>query len=188
MAEYMNVPYLAHRYAGKEPKRLGLAHPSIAPYGRFRAADGDILIAIQNEREWEIFCDSVLRDSTLTRDSRFDRNTARVRNRENLDAMVQETIGQYSLYDLCKVLDTAGIAYGRISTMADLAVHPSVTMATVETSEGPVQLLATPVVIDGDRPVLGRVPRLGEHTDALRSEFHPHSASTERAGLARGTP
>ena len=60
IAEYMNVPYLARRYGGKEPLRLGLAHPSIAPYGVFRLRDGDILISIQNEREWVVLCERVL--------------------------------------------------------------------------------------------------------------------------------
>lgn len=171
IAEYMNVPYLARRYGGKEPRRLGLAHPSIAPYGIFHAADGDIVISIQNEREWAIFCSDVLEDAALSSDERFSSNTARVQNREALDTRVQDVIGRHAMTDLCALLDTARIAYGRVSTVADLIAHPSATTATAQTAGGPAELVAPPVIVDGERPSLGRVPELGEHTDALRAEF-----------------
>ena len=88
MAEFMNVPYLARRYGGMEPRRLGLAHPSIAPYGVFRASDGDIVLAVQNEREWAALCD-VLGRGDLVADPRFARNKDRVRNRDVLDQAIQ---------------------------------------------------------------------------------------------------
>lgn len=179
MADYMNVPYLARRYGGKEPRRLGLAHPSIAPYGLFRASDGDILIAIQNEREWKVFCDRVLHDPAMTADPRFDHNTQRVRNREALDQRIQDAVGRSSLQDLCALLDEVRIAYGRVSTMGDLIAHGSATTAIVETPAGPVEVLASPVIVDGARSALGRVPRLGEHDVALRREFG--------RGVGRGT-
>jgi crotonobetainyl-CoA:carnitine CoA-transferase CaiB-like acyl-CoA transferase len=171
MAEYMNVPYLARRYGGREPKRLGLAHPSIAPYGVFQLNDGEILISIQNDREWKVFCDSVLHDSGLASDPRFDRNTARVDNREVLDGCVQQAIRTLSLRELCHLLDEVRIAYGRVSDMAGLAQHASATTATVMTPEGSVEILAPPVIVNGARPTLGKVPALGEHDAALRGEF-----------------
>jgi crotonobetainyl-CoA:carnitine CoA-transferase CaiB-like acyl-CoA transferase len=171
IAEYLNVPYLASRYGGKEPARLGLAHPSIAPYGVFRAKDGDILISIQNEREWAVFCARVMGDAGLANDPRFNLNTLRVRNRAELDARVQQAFGSRTMEDLATLLDEVRIAYGRVSTMADLAAHRSAAMATVETPAGPVELLAAPVLVDGARPVLGRVPALGEHDAAIRAEF-----------------
>jgi crotonobetainyl-CoA:carnitine CoA-transferase CaiB-like acyl-CoA transferase len=171
MAEYMTVPYLARRYGGSEPSRLGLAHPSIAPYGVFHAEDGAILISIQNEREWRLFCDRVLDSPALADDPRFDRNTVRVRNREALDSLVQRGIGRYSRQPLCELLDDVRIAYGLVSTMEDLIRHRSVATATVETLEGRVEMPAPPVIVDGVRRSFGRVPRLGEHSDALRREF-----------------
>lgn len=171
LAEYMNVPYLARRYGGKEPRRLGLAHPSIAPYGLFRVSDGEILIAVQNEREWAVFCDSVLRQPSIATDPRFERNVLRINNREPLDACVQALLATYTMATLCELLDQVRIAYGRVSTMADLAVHRSATKVPVETSVGPVELFAPPVTVNGRRPVLGRVPTLGEHDLALRQEF-----------------
>jgi crotonobetainyl-CoA:carnitine CoA-transferase CaiB-like acyl-CoA transferase len=185
IAEYLNVPYLTRRYGGKEPRRIGLAHPSIAPYGVFHASDGDILIAIQNEREWKVFCDEVLGDPAMPADPRFERNTARVQNREELDRRVQERIGGFTIDALATLLDRVRIAYGRVSTMADLAHHRSATTARVETPEGAVELMAPPVIVDGQRPSLRRVPRLGEHDQPLRHEFCGRP-ETIRRGLARG--
>ena len=171
IAEYMNVPYLARRYGGSEPRRLGLAHPSIAPYGVFRTRDGDVLISIQNEREWKVFCDEVLHEADLAIEPRYASNTERVRNRDELDRHIQEVFGRYTTAELTAVLDRVRIAYGRVSTMDDLIAHRSATTAAVETPAGSAELLAPPVVVDGSRPSLGRVPALGEHDAALRREF-----------------
>ncbi len=170
-AEYMNVPYLSRRYGGEEPRRLGLAHPSIAPYGAFRTRDGDVLIAIQNEREWKVFCEDVLGEPALTTDSRFDSNTARVRNRTALEARIRPALEGCFSADLCRRLDAARIAYGRISRMDDLIRHRSAAFSPVETINGVVEVLAPPVIVDGERPALGRVPALGENDAALRAEF-----------------
>jgi len=161
LAEYLNAPYLAYRYGGKEPPRIGLAHPSIAPYGVFSASDGEVLIAIQNEREWAAFCDGVLGDAGLATDSRFARNTLRVENRGQLDQMVQDRLGRSSVNEICARLDEVKIAYGRISTMADLARHASIATATVATPGGEIELLAPAPVVNGERRVAARVPAVG---------------------------
>ena len=171
MAEFMNVPYLGARYGGREPNRLGLAHPSIAPYGVFCTSDGAILISIQNEREWEAFCSLVLKREALVSDSRFASNVDRCNNRQALDAIVQEAFVVVTSKDMCALLDRARIAYGRISTMLDLIEHQSATTAAVATSVGDIEVLAPPVIIDGRRATLGRVPEIGEHTAAVRAEF-----------------
>jgi crotonobetainyl-CoA:carnitine CoA-transferase CaiB-like acyl-CoA transferase len=186
IAEYLNVPYLARRYRGKEPPRLGLAHPSIAPYGVFHASDGDILISIQNEREWKVFCDRVLGEGAIATDPRFERNTARVQNRDLLDRKIQDRIGQFPIKDLCHLLDEVRIAYGRVSTMDDLAHHRSATTALVKTPKGPVELMAPPVIVNGKRPSLGPVPGLGEHDHALRDEFRDRPDEVGR-GVAGGS-
>jgi crotonobetainyl-CoA:carnitine CoA-transferase CaiB-like acyl-CoA transferase len=184
IAEYMNVPYLACRYGGKEPRRVGLAHPSIAPYGAFHTRDGCVVLAIQNEREWKMFCDEVLGESEMASDERFASNTERVRNRAALDRHVQARLGELSLAELCDALDRARIARGQVSTMRDLMSHPSATFASVMTPEGIVELLAPAVIVDGQRPALGRVPSLGEHDEALRREFA--ARPTTRIGVPRG--
>lgn len=171
MAEYMNVPYLARRYGGSEPRRLGLAHPSIAPYGVFQAEDGAVLIAIQNEREWRTFCAHVLGDAGLADDVRFSGNAARARNREALDGLVQSVVGRMTKAALCELLDAARIAYGRVSSMGDLMEYPNAATMRVDTPAGPVEMLATSAIVDGHRVNPGRVPGLGEHDVALRREF-----------------
>ncbi len=173
LAELMTVPFLSQKYAGKEPRKLGLAHPSIAPYGVFKTAGGEILISIQNEREWAVLAEKVLGDASLVTDERFATNNARVANRELVDARVAEAFAKLPFDALAAVLDAAKIAYGRISTMADLAHHRSLTTAKIETPEGEIDVVAPPVIVDGRRPTLGRVPRIGEQDAALRREFKP---------------
>jgi len=171
IADYMNVPYLTRRYGGQEPSRLGLAHPSIAPYGNFRLRDGSVLLSIQSEREWKIFCLDVLRDEMLFADSRFDSNVKRVRNRAALDARIGEKLVARSAAEVTAILEEAKIAFGLVSTMSDLLKHESATVLPVATPAGTVEVLAPPVIVDGERPALGRVPALGEHDAALRREF-----------------
>lgn len=171
IADYMNVPYLTRRYGGQEPSRLGLAHPSIAPYGNFRLRDGSVLLSIQSEREWKIFCLDVLRDEMLFADSRFDSNVKRVRNRAALDARIGEKLVARSAAEVTAILEEAKIAFGMVSTMSDLLKHESATVLPVATPAGTVEVLAPPVIVDGERPALGRVPALGEHDAALRREF-----------------
>ena len=112
LADYMNVPYLPRRYGGREPARLGLAHPSIAPYGVFHLRDGDIVLAIQSEREWQVLCAEVLADQAFAEDPRFDLNLRRVQNRQALDAHIQEILGRRSLAEVSATLDRHRIAYG----------------------------------------------------------------------------
>jgi crotonobetainyl-CoA:carnitine CoA-transferase CaiB-like acyl-CoA transferase len=181
IAEFMNVPYLGRRYGGKEPKRLGLAHPSIAPYGVFSTRDGEILISIQNEREWRVLCENVLDDEVLREDERFSSNTQRVRNREETDSRVQQGIGRYGIDELCALLDRERIAYGRVSDMKGLIDHRSVSTAQVKTAKGDVTIVAPPVIVDGARPATGRVPECGEHSAALRREF----GRSEQPGILR---
>jgi crotonobetainyl-CoA:carnitine CoA-transferase CaiB-like acyl-CoA transferase len=173
IADYMNVPYLTRRYGGKEPSRLGLAHPSIAPYGNFRLQDGSVLISIQNEREWKIFCRDVLQDNDLLSDARFDSNVNRVKNRAALDTHIQKILSLKPGGEVTAILDNAKIAFGMVSTMGDLLNHESATVLPVATPAGPVEVLAPPVIVDGARPALGRVPALGEHDQPLRHEFLP---------------
>ena len=171
VAEAMNVPYLGRRYGGRLPRRLGLAHPSIAPYGSFPAADGEILIAIQNEREWAVFCARVLEQPDLAGDPRFASNVTRVANRAELDAIVAGVLASRTVDAVAALLDEAQIAYGRVSDIDAFVAHRSLATAQVETQAGTVDVIAPPVVTDGTRPALGRVPALGEHDESLRREF-----------------
>jgi crotonobetainyl-CoA:carnitine CoA-transferase CaiB-like acyl-CoA transferase len=170
-ADWMTVPLL-HQEGGEPPRRVGLNHPSIAPYGAYTCRGGQqVVISIQNEREWQSFCTRILDDATLALDPRFDSNTARCDNRPALDEIIGRVFARLAREDLAQRLLDASIAFGAVNSLADLADHPQLRRAPVATPSGPVQLVAPPVRFGiGDRS-LRPVPALGEHGEAIREEF-----------------
>ncbi|KST59627.1 carnitine dehydratase [Methylobacterium sp. GXS13] len=171
-ADWMNVPLLYFEGTGQEPQRVGLAHPSISPYGAYPTADGSlVLISIQNEREWARFCDRVLGEPDLANAETFASNNARVANRAAVDLRVGAALVRLSRDEAAARLKAAGTAYGFVNTLADLATHPALVRAEVETSAGPARIVAPPVLIDGEVRALGRVPDIGEHSARIRREF-----------------
>jgi crotonobetainyl-CoA:carnitine CoA-transferase CaiB-like acyl-CoA transferase len=172
LTDWMNVPYLQYVYGGKEPVRSGLNHPTIAPYGAYTGSDGrDVLFSIQNEREWRVFCADILGLPDLPQDPRFDNNSHRVEHRAELDAIIRPVFAQVPRDQMVDRLEAARIAYGRVSTMDDLAAHPQNRFVEVGSPTGPVRMLAPGAFVDGQVPILGDVPALGAHTAALRAEF-----------------
>src|SRR5262245_57584485 len=131
MADWMTVPLLQHE-GGKTPQRIGLAHPSISPYGVFKSKDGaDILISIQNDREWVILARDVMGDAALAADPDFATNVERVKRRAQTDGRVQASFGSMSVDDLSAKLAKADIAFARVSDPALLAQHPHLKRITV---------------------------------------------------------
>lgn len=171
IADLMNVPYLTRRYGGIEPPRLGLAHPSIAPYGVFSLADGALLLSVQSEREWVILARDVLDSPALAQEPRFASNVLRVRERRALDEAIQSLLISRSFAEVTAALNRQGIAYGTVSSVGDLISHPSATALPVETPNGPVEVLAPPAIVDGRRTRMRPVPALGAHDAMLRREF-----------------
>jgi crotonobetainyl-CoA:carnitine CoA-transferase CaiB-like acyl-CoA transferase len=170
-AEWMAVPLLHHEYGGKAPSRVGLKHPSIAPYGAFAASDGkEIVIAIQNEREWRRFCAEILGDAQLASDPRFADNMRRVANRPVLDALVAEIFRRETREELGRRLKAADIAFGNLNTVEDFSRHPHLRRLAIPTPRGPVDVPAPPALAASEAPA-GGVPRIGEHSEALRREF-----------------
>ena len=172
LADWMNVPYLQYVYGGVTPPRSGLNHPTIAPYGAYNCRDGKaVLFSIQNEREWVSFCRDVLDRPEIASDARFSLNVHRVANRAALDTVVAEVFAQHDRDAMVGRLERARVAYGRVSTMADLEAHPQNRRVTVETPSGPVTYLAPGALHDGQMPNFRPVPALGQHSRALRTEF-----------------
>lgn len=172
MADWMNVPYLQYRYGGKAPSRQGLKHPTIAPYGVFACRDGkQILISIQNDREWARLCDVLLSQPELARAAGWSTNTERVTNREMVDRRVAEAFAQFDRSHAIELMIDARIAYGRLTDMDDLVDHPQNRFISVSTDGGDVELLAPGAVVKGDDEHFGPVPRQGDSTDAIRAEF-----------------
>jgi len=181
LADWMNVPFLQYHYGGKLPERSGLAHPTIAPYGVYPCGDGrEILISIQNDREWRQFCADVLHDADLARDPRFATNPDRVANRPALDDVIREAFAGADRATIASRLDGAAIANGCVSTMEDLVNHPQNRFVVFDTPTGPVRMLAPGADVDGRLPLFGRVPAIDEHGAALRAEFGaPEMASAQ---------
>ena len=173
MADWMNVPYLQARYGGKPPKRVGLKHPTIAPYGAFACADGkQVILSIQNEREWVRLCAEVLGDADIAIDPRFASNSGRVAHRPEVDALVAAALARYPRREAMDTLMAAGIACGALNELDDLIAHPQKRLAKVDTPHGEVELMAPGARIAGEgAPALGAAPALGEHDEALRREF-----------------
>lgn len=164
MADWLAVPLL-NSENGNPPQRIGLAHPSIAPYGVFTSQDGrDILISIQNEREWKKLCADVLGQPDLPSDPRFANMVERVRNRALTDKAVSDAFAALPRDALIARLDTADIAFAEVNTMADLSNHPHLRRMSVDTPNGPVSY-AAPAAIFMDQPRdYGAVPGIGEKT------------------------
>lgn len=170
-AEWMAVPFLHHEYAGKAPERVGLKHPSIAPYGAFASGDGkSIILGIQNEREWVRFCDLVLGQPELALDVRFSSNLQRVANRDALEAVIATAFVTLPREAIAQRLGLAGIAYGNLNSVADFARHPQLQLRECMTPSGPISV-PVPPGLPRETGGLGQVPTIGQHSAAIRWEF-----------------
>jgi itaconate CoA-transferase len=167
MADWMSVPLL-NTEAGKMPPRMGLSHPSIAPYGSFRSKDGkDILISIQSEREWKAFCAIVMADAALADDPRFCNMVVRVANREATDDVVAALFASLTRDQLIVRLDKAEIAYGEVNSAHDLASHPHLRRIEIDTPGGRVAMPAPAPIFVGENRSYGGVPPVGSHTQSI---------------------
>ena len=171
-AELMSVPYLQTRYGGKEPQRVGLKHPTIAPYGAFTCADGrDIVISIQNEREWADFCRDVLHAPDLPKDPRAGSNAARVANRTWLDAKVADVFARLTSAEVIDRLTTAQTAFGNVNGAQDLIAHPQLRTRRMPVGAQAIEVPALPWITEWDTDEYPPAPAINQHGDALREEF-----------------
>jgi itaconate CoA-transferase len=177
MAEWMTVPLLQQE-GGQPPRRLGLAHPSIAPYGVFRTRDAaDILISIQNDREWRVLAAKVMGDEALAADPAFATNPDRVKRRADTDALVAAVFAAADADPLTERLAAADIAFARVTDMAALGRHPHLRRITVGLPSGSVNYPAPAALQMGESRRYGPVPALGAHTEKVRAEFMPVAAA-----------
>jgi itaconate CoA-transferase len=175
LAEWMTQPAYFSHYGQEPPRRTGMRHPSISPYGPFTVRDGAVFIGIQNEREWLAFCHAILRRGELAADPRFASNTDRVAHNDTLTTIINNALVDRSADEVSQALDAAGIANARLRTPDELTQHPQLRARdrwqTVRTPGGDIEALLPPVQITGQTPVMGPVPALGERTEAIRAEF-----------------
>ncbi len=181
LTEWMAYPLYYTRHSGAAPVPMGTAHPTIAPYGAVTAADGrSIMIAVQNEREWPRLAADVLDEPALAADPRFTSNSLRVANRAALDAALAAACARHPADVLTARLDAAGIAWSRLTELADLADHPELApdrrWLDTPTPAGPVRTLRPPGT-PGDRvATAGAVPALGAHTAAVLAELEKETS------------
>lgn len=170
MGDWMNMPLMGHRYMGGAPMPIGLTHSLIAPYGAYTAGDGtQVLIAIQSNREWLIFCEKVLEMPEMGADPRFADNTVRTANRAEMDKGINRVFSRYKRQELVGILDKNRIACAQLNSVADLSVHPFLKNLDVTFDGAVVSVADLPVPTDGERQTM--VPTLDQHGAALREEF-----------------
>lgn len=183
VADWMNVPVLQNDYSGYHTVRAGVKHPSLSPYGAYRCADGkDVILSVQNDREWVNFCEKFLKQPELTRSLGFSDNMERLDHRAQLDEIIEGRFSELSCHEAMQELEAAGLAYGRLNEVADVSRHPHVRRVEVDTPEGPVKTIAPAAIFNHEHPSLRPVPALGAHTQAVREELlellHERDASS----------
>jgi crotonobetainyl-CoA:carnitine CoA-transferase CaiB-like acyl-CoA transferase len=176
LAEWMGFPLNYATYGGTAPRRSGARHAAIAPYGPFHCGDGQqVFLGIQNEREWARFCELVLGNAALATDPRFERNSLRVEHSAELDAEVERAFAGSTAEEVAARLEEVGIANALLRDLAGLAAHPQLQArsrwADYDSPVGPLRALIPPATLEGTTPVMGPIPDVGEHTDAVLAEL-----------------
>jgi itaconate CoA-transferase len=176
LGEWMGFPAYFTLYGGEEPQRSGASHAAIAPYGPFECGDGEVVfLGIQNEREWERFCEAVLEQPALAGDQRFDSNSERVANRDALHREIEAILEGLSAEEAIERLEEAKIANARLRSVGDFIDHPQLKARDrwreVGSPVGPLSALVPPVEMDGTEPVMAPIPDVGEHTDSILAEL-----------------
>jgi itaconate CoA-transferase len=180
LAEWMMPALYTWIGAGQIPARVGVRHNMIVPYGAYACADGMVLLAIQQDREWRRLCDTVLGDARLADDPRFVNNADRLANREALETIIENRFRSLTRERVLALLDDAAIPTGAVNDVRAVANHPQLTergrWVQVDSPGGMIPALLPPYDVTGIAPRMGRVPRLGEHTDEVLAEIAPGQA------------
>jgi len=176
LSEWMLPAGYYQAEGGPPPARSSAEHASIAPYGPYSSGDGkQFSLGIQNEREWVRFCSVVLKKPELAADPLFSANSRRSDNRDALRAIIGEVFRALALDQIMERLEQAGIAYGRMNSVREFWTHPQHSSRgrwrDVSSPAGTVPALLPPIDLRGIEPQMGRIPALGEHTEAILGEI-----------------
>jgi itaconate CoA-transferase len=176
LCEWMMFPLYYENCGGIPFRRSGPYHAAIFPYGPFQTNDGKtVIIGIQNEREWKVFCERVLNRPDMTADPRFDSNSKRVANRDSLGSILKMFFSRLEMKDLVELLDATGIANSRMNNLEDVWKHPQLAFRkrwrTVDSPVGPIPALVPPGMPSGVEPRFDPIPALGEHVDSILTEL-----------------
>lgn len=172
MVEWMGFPMYYAFEGAAPPVRAGAAHASIYPYGPFPVGDGStIMLGLQNEREWRVFCAQVLRQADLAEDPRFISNSQRTANRDALRDLIVAAFAGLSIAQVTERLEDAQIANARVNDMAGVWAHPQLQArgrwSQVDSPAGQLPALLPPASSNAFSPRMGAVPAVGQNTDAV---------------------
>jgi len=176
MVEWMGFPMYYAFDGASPPPRAGAAHATIYPYGPFPVGDGsEVMLGLQNEREWAAFCKTVLRQPDLAADGRFSSNTLRVANKEALRVLIVTAFASLSRDQVIERLEQASIANAGVNTMSDVWAHPQLAQRgrwrEVDSTAGPLPALIPPATSSAFQARMDRIPALGENSRAILAEL-----------------
>jgi itaconate CoA-transferase len=176
LGEWMGFPANFTAYGGEAPPRSGAHHATIVPYGPFEAGDGGtVFLSIQNEREFERFCEVVLENPSLAKDGRFSSGPVRAENRNAMHGEIHRVFSTLSAIQVIKRLEKAGIANARLNSMQEFWEHPQMQardrFREVGTPGGAIEAMKPPFNMDGFEARMDAVPALGAHSRAVLSEL-----------------
>jgi itaconate CoA-transferase len=176
MVEWMSYPLYYAFDGALPPPRAGAAHATIYPYGPFATGDGKtVMLGLQNEREWQLFCAKVLQQPELATDARFAKNSQRNANRQELAAIIEDIFSQLTPEQIIGRLDDAQIANARMNDMHEVWEHAQLRArrrwVDVATANGTIPALLPPGLPDGFDARMDAVPALGQHTDTVLAEL-----------------
>lgn len=181
MVEWMMHPLYYTHFSGQAPRRSGPDHATIVPYGRFHTGDGaSVMLGIQNEREWAVFCDKVLARPELAKDPRYDNNTKRNERRAEVTSLINEKFSTLTAEQVVMKLDAAGIANGRMNTPEEVWNHPQLQARgrwrEVGSPAGEIPAPLPPATFSSFEPRFDPVPAVGEHTGKILADLGYSSA------------
>jgi itaconate CoA-transferase len=175
LGEWMGAPYYYHVYGGHPVRRSGARHVSISPYGPYAAADGQVFIGLQNDREWAVLCERVLHAPDLITDKRFRANPDRLAHDAELTGIIEQALAALTVEQVAALLDDAGIAHARMRTPAEFAAHPQLAARDrwreVGSAGGRVRALLPPITLPDREAAMGDIPAPGQHTTAILAEL-----------------
>jgi itaconate CoA-transferase len=185
MVEWMGYPLYYAFDNAPPPPRAGAAHATIYPYGPFPTGDGrTVMLGLQNEREWQAFCDQVLQRPELALEDRFSTNSGRTEARQKLRELIVHTFASLTADQVVARLDQAQIANAQMNDMREVWEHPQLKArrrwVPIDTPAGPVPALLPPGAADADAARMDAVPALGQHTEAILAALGYAAADIER--------
>jgi itaconate CoA-transferase len=176
LTEWMSFPMYYAYQGASAPVRSGAEHATIYPYGPFTAGDGKVvMLGLQNEREWKVFCESVLQDPALAQDARFSTNSRRHENRGELRKLILDMFAPLTAQEVVARLDQAQIANASVNSMQDLWEHPQLAArerwTEVGSPAGNLPALLPPGVNNTFGFRMDPIPALGQHTDSILAKL-----------------